>query len=110
MKLLVDNQLPVALARFLSDKGIPCQHVQDLGMEMASDREIWDYARNRHIAIVTKDEDFLQMADYQGSIPPQVIWVRLGNCRKSVLFSVFGTLLPNIRTLLDSGEHIIEIR
>ena len=37
MKFLVDNQLPIALARWLASRGDECQHVLDLGMESASD-------------------------------------------------------------------------
>ncbi len=45
MKLLVDNQLPAALARFLSAHGIASAHVLDLGLETARDRDIWAYAK-----------------------------------------------------------------
>ena len=31
MTLLVDNQLPLALARFLATNGWECTHVQDVG-------------------------------------------------------------------------------
>ena len=78
MKLLVDNQLPLALARFLATNGFDCQHVQDIGMGATDDRVIWEYAKAHDMAIVTKDEDFQLMADRQGSIPPRVVWVRLG--------------------------------
>ncbi len=50
------------------------------------------------------------MADRQGSIPPQVVWVRLGNCRKAVLLQAFATLLPDLTTLLEQGGSVIEIR
>ena len=45
MKLLVDNQLPSALARFLSANGVESQHVLDIGLDAASDQTIWEYAR-----------------------------------------------------------------
>ena len=32
MTLLVDNQLPVALARYLAANGLECAHVQDIGL------------------------------------------------------------------------------
>ncbi len=32
MKLLVDNQLPPALARFLTANGFDCRHVLDIGL------------------------------------------------------------------------------
>jgi predicted nuclease of predicted toxin-antitoxin system len=80
MKLLVDNQLPAALARFLFANGMDCRHVMDIGLETASDQAIWELARRENLVIVTKDEDFAQLADRQMCIPPQVLWLRLGNC------------------------------
>lgn len=62
MKLLVDNQLPAALARFLSANGVDCRHVLDLDLETASDQAIWDLARKENLVTVTKDEDFAQLA------------------------------------------------
>ena len=110
MKLLVDNPLPLALARFLAANGLDCPHVQDLGMGTTDDRVIWEYAKAHDMAIVTKDEDFPWMADRQGSIPPQVVWVRLGNCRKAALLRDFASLLPDLQTLLDDAGSVIEIR
>ncbi len=110
MKLLVDNQLPLALARFMAANGFDCQHVQDIGMGATADRMIWEHAKAHGMVIVTKDEDFPLLADKQGSIPPQVVWVRLGNCRKAVLLQVFAALLPDLRALLEQGGSVIEIR
>ena len=43
MTLLVDNQLPLALARYLAANGWECAHVQDVGLASADDRAIWQY-------------------------------------------------------------------
>ena len=51
-QLLVDNQLPVALARFLHANGWESIHVQDVGLEAADDRSIWQYALERNLTIV----------------------------------------------------------
>lgn len=110
MKLLVDNQLPLALARYLAANGFECQHVQDIGLDTVDDRVIWEHAKSHHLIIVTKDEDFPLMADRQGSIPPQIVWVRLGNCRKTALLSAFTAVLPDLKALLETGQSVIEIR
>ncbi|WP_223296741.1 DUF5615 family PIN-like protein [Thiorhodovibrio frisius] len=68
MNLLVDNQLPAALARYLVDHGFACRHVLDLGMEASDDREIWQLAKDEQLVIVTKDEDFALMADREGEV------------------------------------------
>lgn len=110
MKLLVDNQLPTALARYLSANGIESLHVLDIGMDAASDQTIWEHAKNSGWVIVTKDEDFAQLADKQSAIPPQVLWVRLGNCRKDTLLKAFADVLPQIKEQLQEGHVVVELR
>lgn len=61
MRLLVDAQLPPALARWLSERGHQTMHVLDEGLLGASDRQIWQYAASDGVGIVTKDEDFVHL-------------------------------------------------
>lgn len=110
MKFLVDNQLPAALARFLTDHGFDCRHVQEIGLDASDDREIWALAQSEQRVIVTKDEDFALMADRQAGMSPQVVWIRMGNCRKAALLATFSTLLPHVCRLLKEGKRVIEIR
>jgi predicted nuclease of predicted toxin-antitoxin system len=81
MIFLIDNQLPIALARFIAASNFECLDVRDVELDSADDQTIWDYAKDRGYVIVTKDADFQAMANRQRTIPPQVVWVRLGNCR-----------------------------
>ena len=48
-------------------------------MAEASDREIWEHARDEGFVIVSKDNDFQQLSFVFGP-PPKVIWIRRGNC------------------------------
>ena len=52
MTLLVDNQLPLALARYLAANGWECIHVRDVALEAATDRTIWQYALERGLTII----------------------------------------------------------
>jgi predicted nuclease of predicted toxin-antitoxin system len=63
VKFLVDNQLPAALARFLASRGAECRHVLDVGLADATDAEIWEYASRNDCAVISKDEDFLYLAN-----------------------------------------------
>lgn len=108
MKLLVDNQLPEALAVFLAESGFESRHVRRLGLGAASDGEIWRFAATEGFAIVTMDEDFQHLAARFGT-PPQVVWVRLGNVRKPVLLAAFAAVLADLRAGLESGTAVIEI-
>ncbi len=75
MKFLIDNQLPLALATMLTSKGHRASHVLDLGLEAATDSEIWNYAAANSLVLITKDEDFSYRAS-QPNASVQVVWVR----------------------------------
>ncbi len=109
MTFLVDNQLPQALSRFLSKRGYASQHVLDLNMDAVDDRIIWEYAIRNNCVIVTKDEDFLGLSvQYGGN--SQVVWVRLGNCRKQSLLDALAEALPQLMAALEQGHRVVELR
>jgi predicted nuclease of predicted toxin-antitoxin system len=53
VKFLVDNQLPVALARFLDAAGWEAKHVIDLKLEVADDRKIWSFAKANDYVLIS---------------------------------------------------------
>lgn len=109
MKFLVDNQLPRALAVYLRQRGLDCQHVLDCGLAEVSDAELRKYATAHERVIVSKDEDFLYLAS-QPQAKFQLVWVRLGNCRKATLLAAFEHAWPKVEASLSAGERIVEIR
>jgi len=109
VKFLIDNQLPQTLAKYLCSHGHEALHVLAVGLASATDREICKYAAEHSLVIVTKDEDFSRQVILPGAAI-QVVWVRLGNCRKSVLFAAFESLHTSIVAALGSGDRLIEIR
>lgn len=109
MKLLVDNQLPPAPARFIeSELGCLAIYVADVGLRDASDAEVWHYASETSSILVSKDEDFATMVLHAPTA--KLIWVRVGNCRKDFLLDLFFQIWPRILARLGSGERMIEIR
>ncbi|MEE4238145.1 MAG: DUF5615 family PIN-like protein [Anderseniella sp.] len=109
MKFLVDNQLPTALARWLTERGLDACHVSDVGLEEAGDQRVWDYAVAHGRVLVSKDQDFLHLATRPGLATP-FVWVRLGNCRKQALLAAFDALLLQVLTALAEGRLVIELR
>jgi len=77
VKFIVDNQLPAALAQYLRKRGFDCQHVLEVGLGEALDREICEYAGLQERIVISKDEDFFYLAK-QGEAKIRLIWVRLG--------------------------------
>ena len=109
MRFVVDAQLPPALARLLEAHGHQAEHVEDIGLRNAADVPIWNHALQASAIIVTKDEDFAHRSR-QGAPSPAVVWLRVGNTSRKALLAWFDPLLPQIVSLLNQGERLIEVR
>jgi predicted nuclease of predicted toxin-antitoxin system len=78
MKLLFDQNLSSRLPARLADLHPGSDHVQNVGLDQATDEDVWDYARANGFAIVTKDGDYPNLVALRGH-PPKVLWLRMGN-------------------------------
>lgn len=107
-RFLIDNQLPVALARWLKAQGQAADHVLDLDLGQSPDSLIWMRAAALDAVIVTKDEDFAQLTILRPELV-KVVWLRIGNCRTQVLLATFERLWPEIFRQLESGARLIEV-
>ena len=79
MKLLFDENLSHRLAELLSDVFPGSTHVRNVGLKSADDPNVWKFAIEHGLLIVSKDADMHDRSLLFG-FPPKVIWVRLGNC------------------------------
>ena len=79
MKLLFDENLSAELPRLLANVFPDSAHLRDIGLKGSDDSEVWEFAREKGYAIVTKDDDFSALSVLRGS-PPKLIMIRLGNC------------------------------
>ncbi len=79
MKLLLDQNLSPRLVHTLADLHPECIHVREVGLETSDDQDVWIYARDHQLTVVSKDADFRQLAFLRGA-PPKAIWIRRGNC------------------------------
>lgn len=73
---LIDNTLSPKIANQINDSFPGCKHVFSLGMDKASDEEVFEYAKNNNFAILTKDADFYHLLNKLG-YPPKVVWIRV---------------------------------
>jgi predicted nuclease of predicted toxin-antitoxin system len=78
MKLLFDQNLSHRLVRGLQDLFPGSLHVRHLGLAEADDLEIWNYAKERDLVIVTQDSDYPDWNKLRGA-PPRIVWLRCGN-------------------------------
>jgi predicted nuclease of predicted toxin-antitoxin system len=104
---LVDAQLPPLLAEALRQAGCEAVHVVDLGLQAATDEQIWDEAISRSAVLVTKDRDFAlrRAATNDG---PAILWVRVGNTSNRKLIELVLRALPAIITAIERDEAVIE--
>ena len=106
MKFIVDNQLPAALAIWLSARGEDAVHVLDLALDASPDTDIWRRAATEGRVVVSKDEDFFHLANRPGDTG-QFLWVRVGNCRTPALLARFEAAWPGIEQAFRAGHRIV---
>jgi predicted nuclease of predicted toxin-antitoxin system len=75
-KYLIDANLPRYFSLW---SGEEFQHVVQINDEM-KDSEIWCYAKEHHLTIVTKDADFSDLVLFSDP-PPRVIHIKFGNMK-----------------------------
>jgi predicted nuclease of predicted toxin-antitoxin system len=109
VKFLVDNQLPGLLTNFIRTTGHQCDHVLEHGMEEQSDAEIWEFAKQHDTIVISKDEDFVHLANRINDTG-RLLWVRIGNCRKAHLLQRFHDSFANAIQSFEEGMRIVEIR
>jgi len=108
MNAWIDEQLPEGLAPFFESFGVPSPHVRNIGFKSAADLEIFSALRLPGAVVVSKDEDFVDLVTRHG-VPPQLLWLRVGNMTNRRLRELLGPVMQDVLTLLGMGEPIIEV-
>lgn len=98
---LFDEHLPAHLQFTPSWPIIP---VGVLGVS-PTDTQIWQYAQQHHLVIVTKDADFSDRFMVDAS-PPNIVHLRFGNMRKRVFHAFLARVWPQIEALLVDHRYI----
>lgn len=105
MKFLVDVNLPKFFAFFNSPEFV---HIIDINPKM-SDTDVWNYAKENNLVILTKDSDF-----YYKSISEEksvkVIFFKLGNQKLSELHSYFTNNWTLLNKLIEKHWLILAFK
>lgn len=83
-------------------------HVVTLGLSTATDRKIYEYARDEGYTIVSKDSDFRQLSFVLGA-PPKVIWFRVGNSSVPELREILTNYTARILRVESEPESFLII-
>jgi len=104
VKLLLDQNISRKLVALLRDEFPDSSHVAELGLEEATDRQIWEYARQDDFVIVSKDSDFRHLAFLLGP-PPQAIWLNVGNVNSSTILGLLRDSREPLSRFTTSTEE-----
>ena len=109
MKLLLDENLSRRLVPFLLHDYPGSSHVSLLGLESASDVDVWNTAKAQDFVIVTRDADFEELSLVWGQ-PPKVIWLKIKNQTRVATLKVLLDHQSMIETaLIDLGQACVEV-
>ncbi|MBI5948750.1 MAG: DUF5615 family PIN-like protein [Chloroflexi bacterium] len=108
MKLLFDQNFSRHLAGRLADGFPESDHVLAMGLARATDREVWQFAREHDFMVVSKDDDFNELARLLGS-PPKVIHLAIGNSTTTEVEAVLRSSIGSIREFNESPEALLVI-
>jgi predicted nuclease of predicted toxin-antitoxin system len=97
MKLLLDENLSRRLVPFLQHDYPGSTQVVLLGMESASDKEVWQRAKADDYVILTRDADFQELSLVWGQ-PPKVIRLKTLNQSRAA----------TLKVLIDNQDVIAE--
>ena len=103
MKLLLDQNLSFRLTDELEELYPGSIHVKTIGMDNATDTDIWNYAKENGFVIASKDSDFHQRGLLLGS-PPKVVWIQKGNCSTEKILGLLKNHVDTIRSFVEMKE------
>ncbi len=69
-----------------------------VSLREAEDPNIWQYAKDHNLTVVTKDEDFRNLYFTKG-FPPKVILLKRGNCPTKTIEAMLRSNIDSIQKL-----------
>ena len=100
---LLDENLSPKLRVGLGERVV---HARELG-EHPSDLDLWTYAREHDLVVVTKDADFLDQLLLSDAPPPWVVQLRCGNLRAQALRTLLEGCWPDVLALLPDSRAVL---
>jgi len=108
MKLLFDQNISYRLIKKISDLYPDAKQVRELGLENATDIEIFEFAIKNTYTIVTFDSDFCDLNNLN-EFPIKIIWLRTGNISTRNIEFIFRKKYDLIRSFLLEENGCLEI-
>lgn len=108
MKLLFDQNISFRIIKLIIDLFPDSKQVRELGLDNATDSEIFTFAKNNGFTIVTFDSDFYDLNILRG-YPPKIIWIRTGNTTTKTIENILRKKYELIKLFLKEDYGCFEI-
>ena len=95
--------LPRRAAEDLRQEGIEVEHVGDLGMSSAADRDILTLAAEQRFTVVTLDSDFAQIVATETRATPSLIHLRIPDLDRLATVTLLRDIIPRLTDDLEKG-------
>lgn len=100
-KYLIDVNLPYYFQLWNNPAFI---HQKDIN-DTATDQDIWEYARQQELIIISKDKDFsLKLMAY--GPPPKLIHRKFGNVKMKDFFHILTKCWPDVERLIQTHSLV----
>ncbi len=100
-KYIIDANLPYRFSQWRHEEYI---HVFDINDEL-TDEEIWGYAKEKKLTVITKDSDF-SMKSLISTNPPKVIQFKTGNMKIKEFFNFMDKNWEKIRQKSEQNSIV----
>lgn len=109
MKFWLDAQLSPYLAEWIAEEfQVDCVAVRELELRDATDNEIFERAYEEEAIVITKDSDFVHLAE-QKEFSPSILWLTMGNTSNKVLKTHFNETFETVVEWFKEGEKLVEM-
>jgi len=106
VNFLVDAQLPPKMCEILEKAGFHAKHIEMLPEgDETKDREIFEYADDNGLIVITKDIDFYHSHMIFGK-PEKLFLITTGNIKNKKLFNLIRKHSQTIKELLIHCHYI----
>lgn len=100
-RFLVDVNLPYYFSLWNEDDYIHQMDIDDTW----TDKQIWEYAREVNLIIITKDTDFYNSI-LVSKPPPKVIHLKIGNMRLKEMHEFLNRIWPEVLELIETCKLV----
>lgn len=104
MRFLFDQNISHRILPLLPESLADSTSVKNEGLINASDKIIWEYAKENDYVIVTQDSDFNDLSSLYG-FPPKIIWIRTGNLSTRQIIQILIDYFSEIEKFLSDDRY-----